>query len=138
MSPVSQVHPLCSSDRSGSRNVWMCAGQTQFQATHVSSQHHLTGGKDLTAKGNRCVWNFLGLTSKHSHSNSENDANNSMVNGYIGLLQTHSRWVSAVIIWRCAACSWGDKLFHAVGLGDLGCPAVMSALNIGQEEILHQ
>lgn len=69
----------------------MCAGQTQFQATHVSSQHHLTGGKDLTAKGNRCVWNFLGLTSKHSHSNSEDDANNSMVKGYIGLLQTHSR-----------------------------------------------
>lgn len=50
--------------------------------------------------------------------------------GYSGLLQTHSRWVSAVTPWRCAAGSWGDKLFCSLGLGDFCCPAVLSALSI--------
>lgn len=60
----------------------MRAGQTCFQAlwykaTHFSSHHHLTGGKDLTAKEKTDAWDFLGQTSKHSHSHPE-DANNSM------------------------------------------------------------
>lgn len=71
----------------------MCAGQTcfkalWFKATHFPSHHHLTGGKDSTAK-EKSVWDFLEQTSKHSHSHPE-DANNSMEMGYSGLIP-HSR-----------------------------------------------
>lgn len=141
MSPVPQVHPLCSSDISGSRSAWMCFQALWSKAIYFSSNHHLTSGKDLTAEEKRGIWDFLGETSKHSHSHSHShpeDAN-SMEMGYSGLFWKlpHSRWVSAVIIWRCAAGNWGDKLFHAVGLGDLCCPAVILPSIFGQEDIPH-